>query len=189
MTYIVDKDALAWLIERNARLSPRPWRALPFALVLILVIALPGCQPVEGPKPGEPAPPVVISEWVKGGPYDVNAGNAIYVLDFWATWCPPCRDSIPHMTELQHAFAEKGVVVIGITQEEQAVVRAFVEDQGDAMDYAVAIDGDYTTARAYGISSIPHAFVIDRQGMVAWRGHPQKPGLERTLNELTRAER
>ena len=64
----------------------------------------------------------------------------IYVMEFWATWCPPCRHSIPHLSAEQRRLFEKGVVMVGITDENRTLVRRFVEDRGDIMDYLVGVD-------------------------------------------------
>ena len=139
---------------------------------------------------GEPAAPLEISEWVKGGPVDLAAfkGKKIVVVEFWATWCPPCRESIPHLTELQKKFEKRDVIIVGVTDEAPAKVKLFVDEQGNKMDYTVAIDRDGKTGAGYmeryGITGIPHAFVVDKEGRVAWHGGPMS-GLERVLNQMT----
>src|SRR5215831_10160841 len=106
---------------------------------------------------GDAAKPLDIKEWVKGAPVDLAAGKGktIYVVEFWATWCPPCRASIPHLTELQKKFKEKDVVFVAVTQEKPDVVKSFVEKMGDKMDYTVAIDAGKTSEDymdSYGVS-------------------------------------
>jgi thiol-disulfide isomerase/thioredoxin len=138
---------------------------------------------------GDPAAALEIAEWVKGGPVDLAAGKGkkMFVVEFWATWCPPCRTSIPHLTELQKKFKDKDVVFIGVSDEKPAVVKPFVEKQGDKMDYVVAIDKEKKTSagymQAYGINGIPHAFVVDKEGRIVWQGHPMAE-LEETLQQL-----
>jgi thiol-disulfide isomerase/thioredoxin len=138
---------------------------------------------------GDPAAPLTIAEWVKGGPVNLadGQGKKIHVVEFWATWCPPCRTSIPHLTEMQKRFKEKGVVFVGVTDEKASVVKPFVEKMGDKMDYVVAIDKDRKTAagymKAYGVNGIPHAFVVDKDGKVAWQGHPMD-GLDKAIEEI-----
>ncbi len=137
---------------------------------------------------GDPAKPLDIKEWIKGGPVKLEDGKAktIYVVEFWATWCPPCRTSIPHLTEMQKKFKDKGVVFIGVTDEKSDVVKKFVEKMGDKMDYNVAIDGGKTSEgymEAFGINGIPHAFVVDKDGKIAWQGHPMD-GLDKVLDEM-----
>src|ERR1041384_829893 len=136
---------------------------------------------------GDPAAPLVISEWVKGKPVDLAAakGKEVVVVEFWATWCPPCRASIPHLTEMQKKF--KDVRFVGVSDEEVATVKKFVEKMGDKMDYAVAVDKERKTSagymEAYGIGGIPHAFIVDKQGKIIWNGHPMS-GLEQVLEQV-----
>jgi len=138
---------------------------------------------------GDPAPALEIADWVKGGPVDLAAGKGktIYVIEFWATWCGPCRTSIPHLTEVQAKFKDKGVVVIGVSDETLAKVQPFVDNMGDKMDYAVAIDKNRQTSRGYmeafGINGIPHAFIVNREGRLAWHGHPMA-GLDKALDQM-----
>ena len=137
---------------------------------------------------GDAAKPLDIKDWVKGGPVDLASGKGktIYVVEFWATWCPPCRTSIPHLTEMQKKFKEKGVVFIGVSSEKTEVVKKFVEKMGDTMDYTVAVDGGKTSEgymEAYGISGIPHAFIVDKAGKIIWHGHPMDQ-LEETLTKV-----
>lgn len=138
---------------------------------------------------GDPAAPLKISEWIKGNPVNLAdvKGKKIVVVEFWATWCPPCRTSIPHLTDLAKKYKDKDVVIVGISDEKPPVVKAFVEKMGPKMDYVVAIDDDHATGegymRAYNQNGIPHAFVVDKQGRVVWHGHPMG-GLDKALEEV-----
>ena len=93
---------------------------------------------------GDPAAALQVIEWVKGKPVDIASGKGktIYVVEFWATWCPPCRESIPHLSELQKKFKDKGVVIVGVSGEKSEAVTNFVAKMGSKMDYTVAIDND-----------------------------------------------
>ena len=155
--------------------------AVTFALVVTPALAL---------EVGDPAPPLQIRDWVKGQPVDLTAGKGknIYVIEFWATWCKPCLDSIPHMTELQKKYKDQGVVIIGISDEKDpAVVKKFVENMGDKMDYVIARDERQKTTKAYmgafGAVAIPHAFIVDREGRLAWQGHPFA-GMDRVIADI-----
>jgi thiol-disulfide isomerase/thioredoxin len=138
-------------------------------------------------KLGDPAPELQIAEWIKGEPVKLAdlKGKQVAVVEFWATWCGPCRVSIPHLTELQKKF--KDVVFVGISDEDPATVRPFVNRMGDRMEYRVAVDKDNKTGEAYmgafGINGIPHAFVVDKEGRIVWHGHPMDR-LETVLEEL-----
>lgn len=139
-------------------------------------------QAAEDAKAGT-APPLKIAQWVKGQPIQLSAGRGknVYVVEFWATWCPPCRTSIPHLTELQKKYKNQGVVIVGITNEPAEKVKPFVAKMGDKMDYTVAVDDNQATSKAYmeanGVGTIPHAFVVNKSGDLVWHGHPMQ-GLE-----------
>ncbi len=136
---------------------------------------------------GDPAAPLKIAEWVKGKPVDLAAlkGKQVVVVEFWATWCGPCRTSIPHLTEMQKKF--KDVIFVGVSSEDAGDVKPFVKKMGSKMDYTVAVDDDGKTSagymEAFRIDGIPHAFIVDKEGRVVWLGHPLD-GLEETLTEV-----
>lgn len=128
---------------------------------------------------GDPAPELKVSEWVKGVPVEVLEPDQTYVVEFWATWCPPCRSSIPHLTELAHRFTNVTVIGMNIWEradDVSAKVGEFVKDMGDRMDYTVAIDTDdqfmaENWMRAAGRNGIPSSFIV-HEGRIAWIGHP-----------------
>lgn len=136
---------------------------------------------------GDVGQPLAIAHWVKGDAVEVGAGEKVIVVEFWATWCPPCRDSIPHLSALQEKYKDD-LVIVGVSDEDTATVTPFVEQMGDTMDYTIAIDDNaVTTGRymgAYGQSGIPTAFVLDRQGRVTWIGNPLLPEFETTVEKV-----
>lgn len=94
------------------------------------------------------------------------------LLEFWATWCPPCRTSIPHLNEIHAKFKDRGLQVVGVTDEPNAAIKKFQKDV--PMDYAVATDTGGRLNEKMGVSSIPTAFLISTSGEVVWEGHPNR---------------
>ena len=155
--------------------------------LLALVASAPAREKAETTaKLGMQAPPLEGLEWIKGDPVKIEKGS-IYVIEFWATWCPPCRRSIPHLTEVQAEFKDQGVTIIGVSSETAEKVKPFVAEMGDKMNYTVAIcpGREVQTAymTAFGEGGIPHAFIVDKTGALVWHDHPMK-NMDAVLKEV-----
>jgi thiol-disulfide isomerase/thioredoxin len=94
------------------------------------------------------------------------------LVEFWATWCPPCRKSIPHLNEIYAKYKAQGLQVIGITDENQAIVEKFQKQI--PMNYDVAINTPQSVYQQFGIQAIPTAFLVDKSGKIVWTGHPME---------------
>ncbi len=134
-------------------------------------------ETTQPPRTGVPMPPVESAQRTseRGGGWTMLDGRRssladyrgqVVVLDFYATYCPPCRDEIPHLVKLQRRFGPKGVQVIGLNvggAEDQAKVPAFVRELG--IQYQLANPDDGTVGLFLADDdSIPQTFVFDRQG-------------------------
>src|SRR5215469_15003258 len=109
----------------------------------------------------------------------------IVLLDFWATWCHGCKEEIPWFAEFQRRYGEKGFAVLGVSLDDEGwkVVAPFVRSAN--IPYEILL-GDEETAKDYGISNMPHAFLIDREGRIAasYAGLVDKADLEKSIQSL-----
>ena len=167
-----------------------------FSTFLIIAVLVPAffisdvlAQPGGNKKleVGSAAPGLTVDEWVKGT-FNPADGD-VYVLEFWATWCGPCRKSIPHLTQIQEEYELDGLKVVGIsTDEETEKVAPFVQRQGLKMDYIVGIDNRRRTQRAWmdkaGLKGIPAAFIVDKNGIIQFIGHPLAEEFEDVLAKV-----
>jgi thiol-disulfide isomerase/thioredoxin len=156
-----------------------PW---PAGLLLLALAASLGAQTL---RIGDAAPAIAAPAWLKGAPVTAYAPGRVYVVEFWATWCVPCKENIPHLTALAKKYPDRLTVVgVDVREREMAVgsvekVRAFVAGMGDRMDYTVAMDDPTksvifkTWMEAAGMVGIPTAFVVDQAGRISWVGHPR----------------
>jgi thiol-disulfide isomerase/thioredoxin len=136
---------------------------------------------------GDPAPKIEVSKWVQGEPVKNFEPGKAYLVEFWATWCGPCRVSIPHLNEIHEKFKDKGLTVIGqdVWERDTTAVAPFVKKMGDKMTYRVALDlvpegggSKGRMAEAWMVAAdqhgIPAAFLVDTKGVIAWIGHPME---------------
>ncbi len=123
------------------------------------------------------APELVVAEWVTDKP---DTKGKFVIVDFWATWCPPCRRAIPHLNKF-YKDLKKDVVVIGITNEGKQKILAMKKPK---IDYFIGSDPQNRMAKELQIQGIPHVIVIDPKGVVRWEGLPILPNYELTEKKL-----
>lgn len=151
-------------------------------------------EDAKGMTIGDKAPAIDIAHWLKSPEVPGSRGRAyqqftdfeegkVYVLEFWATWCGPCKAGMPHLGELQEKFADKGVTILGISDEPLQTVSKFLARKErsddiwyDRIHYWLATDPDESVKNDYfkaaGQTGIPCAFIVGKDGHVEWIGHP-----------------
>jgi thiol-disulfide isomerase/thioredoxin len=102
----------------------------------------------------------------------LNENAPLLLIDFWATWCEPCRTSIPKLNALQQKFSPQGLQIIGVSQESKEIVKPFLERL--AMNYPSAVEGKLSLHKTLNIKALPYAIFVDRKGIIIWRGQPSE---------------
>ncbi len=120
----------------------------------------------EHPLQGQEAPDFAL-ERMNGETFRLSDHRGeVVVVNFWATWCPPCRMEIPGFVELQEEFGEEGLTFVGVSLDEGGfeVVRPFAEEMG--INYPLVVDDGTVASRFGGVPALPTTFVVGPEGTV-----------------------
>ena len=115
---------------------------------------------------GQTAPDFVLPAYVGGSSVSLSQYKGKVVLvNFWATWCPPCRQEVPDFVKVQSELRPAGFEIVGISLDDGPdPVAGFVKEQG--INYAVAMGDEHVTQQYGGVRAIPTSFLLDREGKV-----------------------
>lgn len=140
-----------------------------FALIVTII---PGCKdrgtaPMVRPEEAafSPAPEWRLKDLAGREVALSQFKGKVVIVDFWATWCPPCRAEMPFYVNLYKKLADRGLVIVGISLDAQGpgVVRKFVDSMG--ITYPIVM-GDEEVTTAYKVELMPTTFVVDREGRI-----------------------
>jgi len=138
---------------------------------------------------GKKAPTFKVEKWLGSEP---NRKDKVILIDFWATWCPPCRALIPELESIQTKFKDD-LVVIGVSDEKQDVVNDYVKkNHAGKIGYSMAVDTKSSMKNALKVSGIPHVLIIDSKGIVRWQGFPgekTEPLTEEIVKQIIDADK
>jgi thiol-disulfide isomerase/thioredoxin len=161
---------------------------------IVAVLLVFDASAFAGLKIGDKAPKVKVAKWLTSAPPalpgEAGAEKNVFLVEFWATWCGPCRRSIPHLAELHRKYGKDGVVILGVSNEDAPTIEKFLsKSQGGKppdMPYHVGADDDMATNEVWmkDISGIPHAFIVDKASNVVWTGHPLAPDMTEALAQV-----
>mgnify|MGYP001825639440 CR=1 FL=1 len=150
------------------------------SLCLVLAVAgLPAALTAQEPELSHALAPVVPPVTAPGFSLADMDGEShaladyrgkVILLNFWATWCPPCRHEMPAMERLYQRFRDRGFVVLAVNQwEEPDLVFAYTGDLNVFPSFPILFDPQSSVSQEYGVKGLPTSFVIDRQGRLVYR--------------------
>lgn len=139
-----------------------------------------------------PEAPSIAGEPLEPGPSRLaDYGGKVVLLNFWATWCPPCRAEMPSMQALYEAYRERGLVVLAVSVDVQgrSAVAPFIEAR--KLTFPVLLDPRSVAQSIYGVGAIPTSFLLDRRGRIVsrevgamdWNSAAARSIVERLLGE------
>jgi thiol-disulfide isomerase/thioredoxin len=163
-------------------------------LPAILPLCVMSAPLMAAPAIGDKAPAVKVAKWMTQAPPTLPGGKDsdknFFLVEFWATWCPPCLKSIPHLAELHRKYGKDGLVILGVSNEESETIDGFLKrkTKGQTIDmpYYVGADDEMGTTNGWmeGIQGIPHAFLVNKSGNVVWTGNPLDPGMNGVIEKV-----
>jgi cytochrome c biogenesis protein CcmG/thiol:disulfide interchange protein DsbE len=160
------------------------WVVVPLAIVGLLTFGFLSSDRSR-PQRGEPAPAFSLT-LLDGSQVALrDLRGQVVVLNFWASWCDPCRREAPDLQQVWEQYQDQGVAFVGITfQDARDASRAFFETFG--LTYANGIDERGRISRAYGVVAVPETFIVDRDGTIAvvHVGEVQAETIVQDLEEL-----
>lgn len=142
---------------------------LKYRLLLVAIVVLVLCSPFDllaAPKAGQPAPNFKVITTSGQSVSQENYRGHVLVLDFFATWCQPCRESIPHLVEMNRKYGKQGLQILGLSADEdgERQIKTFADEH--RISYPVALAGE-TTLADFGVRSVPVMIIVDKKGKVA----------------------
>ena len=145
-----------------------------FLIVVIVLMSVVACKrkeqlapgPAAGPLEQKPAPEITVTPLIGNSIKLSDLKGKVVLLNFWATWCPPCREEIPSMMKLNAAMAGKPFQMVAVSVDEggRPAIEAFFRTSGFMLP--AYTDPSGKAAAAYGITGVPETFIIDKNGII-----------------------
>lgn len=133
---------------------------------------------------GQPAPDFVLTDITGKNVRLSDMKGRVVMIEFWATWCPPCKESAPVLNELYKKYKDKGFTLLGVSIDKGEDIKAAVSSFAGklSISYPVLLDTD-NVGQTYNISNIPSSFMIDKKGVIAYKHLGYFQGIEIMLSK------
>jgi len=141
------------------------WGSMGFAFFVLAFFTLPHYRQGESSVAGKTAEEIPLTLANGQATKLTNFRGKVVVLNFWATWCPPCVEETPSLIQLQQRIASRNGVVLGVSvDDDEAAYRKFLQDHG--IQYPTSRDSSKKSALDYGTVMYPETYIIDRKGKI-----------------------
>lgn len=152
-----------------------------FVLILICLAALAGCEQATPPPPEGAAPDFALKDTDGNKVRLSDYRGKVVLLEFWATWCPPCKLAIPDLNALQEKYNGEDFALLSISVDDPMdTLTPFVEEY--EVKFPVLVN-DAHVERLYGVINIPTTFIIDREGNIASKHLGYVPGTAEMISK------
>jgi len=158
-----------------------------YAILILILFAALLPHSIRGALIGDPAEPLTIKDWVKGGPVQIKPGTNIFLIEIWQTTGAASRAAITNLNRIQEKYRTNGVIVVAVSDEPVETITNFLRNGGSNIEYTVAADQHRATSMAYmepaGQLGVPYSFIVGTNGQLLWHGHVLR-GLEPALAQI-----
>lgn len=165
-------------------IKPQSWRR--FALALATTLGLVATAALAQSAP-EKMPKFSVTDLTGKTVESSSFAGKTLIVDFWATWCETCKETVPALAELSRKYSGQGLVVIGISVDKGSDNKVRKAAQKLGMEYAVYRDKENTLAEVFGFKGIPSLYVYDRKGKLALAMPGYDPDQEKQLETAVKA--
>jgi cytochrome c biogenesis protein CcmG, thiol:disulfide interchange protein DsbE len=141
---------------------PRGWVALSLTIALLWTLAV---GPVQALDQGARMPEIGLKD-LRGVQVDLDSlKGKVVIVDFWASWCAPCKEEMPVLEKLYKKYKDRGLVVVGVSvDQELANAKTFIKQ--NPVSFSIVHDGTHAVANRYKPPKMPSSYIVDRNGVV-----------------------
>jgi len=144
-------------------------KRISLVFLLLFIVALPACSRKEAPmapREGKAAPDFILPDLAGRTTRLADLRGKVVLVNFWATWCPPCREEVPSMAKLNRLMAGKPFQMLAVSIDEggKEAVEAFFKEA--RTELPVLLDTNGATGKLYGLTGVPETFVLDKKGVI-----------------------